>query len=309
MRTLPARRTWAIALLLVAGAVAGEAQNIERLPDSAHNDGMTSQFIKTGLYIISGRGDNSVLRLTANGLILVDGKLPDSYDALMLHVRAISKQPIRVLILTDDGESNTGNNARFLQAGTPIVAQENARPALASYNSTSGKAAPAIVTFANDYKIHLGGVDAQLMHFGNAHTSADTVVYFPNLKAVAIGDLFASTPNPDFSAGGSLVNWGSVLAQILKLDFDVAIPGTGPTISRSDLEAFKTRIDTLVSRAASLVDKGVPKNQLMSQLKTEDLGWNLSFTPDQVDGFYAELSRQEQPTSKAQLGVPVAGQR
>ncbi len=29
----------------------------------------------------------------------------------------------------------------------------------------------------------------------------------------------------------------------------------------------------------------------MAQLKTADLGWQLSFTPDQLDSFYAELSR------------------
>jgi hypothetical protein len=45
-----------------------------------------------------------------------------------------------------------------------------------------------------------------LFHFGNAYTDADTVVYFPNLRVVAVGNLFSATPDPDFSAGGSL--WG-----------------------------------------------------------------------------------------------------
>src|SRR5208337_4579107 len=120
----------------------------------------------------------------------------------------------------------------------------------------------------------------QLMHFGNAHTSGDTVVYFPNLKVVAVGDLFAPTPDPDFSAGGSLVGWGPVLAQILKLDFDVVVPSTGPTVTRAVLEAFKAKIENLVSRAAELVRKGVPKDQLMAQLKTDDLGWQFNFTGD-----------------------------
>jgi hypothetical protein len=105
-----------------------------------------------------------------------------------------------------------------------------------------------------------------------------------------VGDLFAPTPNPDFSAGGSLVGWGPVLAQVLKLDFDVVVPGTGSTITRAELEAFKTKIDTLVSRATSLVKQGVPKDQLMAQLKTDDLGWRLNFTGDDLDRFYAELS-------------------
>jgi hypothetical protein len=82
-----------------------------------------------------------------------------------------------------------------------------------------------------------------------------------------------------------------VLAEILKLDFDVVVPGTGPTVKRADLEAFKTRIDALVSRATLLVRNGVPKNELMAQLKTDDLGWRLSFTGDRLDHLYAELSR------------------
>ena len=47
------------------------------------------------------------------------------------------------------------------------------------------------------------------------------MVYFRNLKVVAVGDLFSAIPDPDFDAGGSLMGWGPVLAQILKLDFDI----------------------------------------------------------------------------------------
>ena len=73
--------------------------------------------------------------------------------------------------------------------------------------SPSGNHSPgSVVTYDREYKIQLGGVDVQLLHFGNAYSNSDTVVYFPNLKVVAIGDLFAATPNPDFSAGGSLLD-------------------------------------------------------------------------------------------------------
>jgi hypothetical protein len=80
-----------------------------------------------------------------------------------------------------------------------------------------------------------------------------------------------------------------VRAQVLKLDFDVAMPSQGTAITRADLEAFKTKIDTIVSRDR-IGKEGVPKDQLMVQLKTDDLGWQLSFTGDQLDGFSADLS-------------------
>jgi hypothetical protein len=81
-------------------------------------------------------------------------------------------------------------------------------------------------------------------------------VYSPNLRVVAPGDLFASTPDPDFSAGGSLVGWGPVVAEILKLD--VVAPGSDPTVARAELQAYKTRIDLI---------------------------WRLSFSGDWLDDF------------------------
>lgn len=280
--------TSAIVLLMLAGAVAGAAQNMEF--NKRGDAGMSAQYVKTGLFMISGRGSNSVLRLSGNGLILVDGKLPGGYDALMAQVKRISKQPVRALILTGCAESATGTNAKFVEADARIVAQENVKANLGSCNLADAKVAPALVTYGSQYPIHLGGVEVQVLHFGSAYSNNDTVVYFPNLKVVAIGDLFAAKPAPDFAAGGSLVGWGPVLGEVLKLDFDVAIPSQGPPISRADLEAFRKKIDTMVARATGLVKQGVPKNHLMAELKTEDLGWHLSFTGDQLDSFYADLA-------------------
>jgi hypothetical protein len=90
-----------------------------------------------------------------------------------------------------------------------------------------------------------------------------------------------------------MVGWGPVLAEILKLDFDVVVPARGPTATRADLAAYKAKIDTLVSRARTLVKNGVAKDQLLIQLETADLGWRLSWTGERIESFYAELSRPQ----------------
>jgi cyclase len=297
---IPASRRCVIGLLAMFMAVAASAQSPqEREPPATGAGGVTlrADLVKTGLYVISGGGGNTLMRFTASGLILVDGKLPGNYRPLMSQVRKLNKLgdlPVRVLVVTDHHETHAGNNAQFLAAGVPIIAQEDARNRLPAYPPAGGRAPTPIVTYDRNYTIRLGGIDAQLLHFGNAHTDGDTVVYFTNLKVVAVGDLFTSgTPEPDYSAGGSLVNWGPVLAQVLKLDFDVVVPSTGPMATKADLEAFKTRIDTVASRAIELVRKGVTKDQLMAQLKTDDLGWRFSFTGEQLDRFYAELSQSK----------------
>jgi glyoxylase-like metal-dependent hydrolase (beta-lactamase superfamily II) len=285
----------AIVVLAMAIALAASAQDHQEKPSvSPGGEKLTSHLVKTGLYLIAGGGGNSLLRFSANGSILVDGKLPGNYRALMSQVRRISKMsdlPVRVLIVTDHHDNHTGNNAQFLAAGIPIIAQENAKRNFSSDKADGATAAAPTVTYDRDYALRLGGVEVLLKHFGRAHTNGDTVVYFPNLKVVAVGHLFTpGTPEPDFSRGGSLVNWGPVLARILELDFDVVVPSTGPMVTRTDLEAFRARIDALASRAIAVVGKGVPKEQLMAELKTDDLGWRLSFTGEQLDRFYTELS-------------------
>jgi glyoxylase-like metal-dependent hydrolase (beta-lactamase superfamily II) len=274
------------------GVSAQSTQGKEQPGKGPGNSPLSATMVKTGLFVISGGGCNSVLRLSANGFILVDGKLPGNYQALLGKASKISfsDQPIRLLINTDYHENHTGNNGKFIEAGTLVLAQENVKKDLANYNPPGGKIAPPNRTYDHDFTIKLGGIEAQVMHFGNARTNGDTVVYFPNLKVVAVGDLFSAAPDPDFSAGGSLVGWGPVLAEVLKLDFDVAVPGTGPLVTKAEVEAFKTKIDTVVSRGRELVSKSVPKDQLMAQLKMDDLGWHLNFTGEQLDGFYAELS-------------------
>jgi glyoxylase-like metal-dependent hydrolase (beta-lactamase superfamily II) len=253
---------------------------------------LTAQFVKTGLFLISGGGCNTLLRLSGNGLILVDGKLPGNYQALLRQAGKLSfsDQPVRALINTNHQENHTGSNAKFLAAGTQIVGQENVSRNMTAAGSSMP---PPTIVYDREYTIRMGGIEAQLFHFGNARTNADTVVYFPNLKVVAVGDLFSAMPDPDYAAGGSLVEWSPVLAQIFKLDFDIVVPGNGPMVSRADLERFKNKVDTLVSRATALVNKGVAEDQLMSRLNTEDLDWRLNFTGDRLHRFYAELSRNK----------------
>lgn len=252
---------------------------------------LNAQLVKTGLYVISGAGCNSVLRLSTNGFILVDGGLAGNYDALVKKVEKItySDQPIRALILTDHGAHHAGNSAQFLEDGTRIIAHVNAAQNLAAQHP--GETPPPTITYRSDYELHLGGVDVRLVHFGNAHTSGDTVVYFPVLRVVAVGDLYSESPDPDYSAGGSLANWSSVLADVLKLDFDVVVPGKGPGVSRAGLEAYKNKLDAVVSRARALVKQGVPKSELLAKLASDDLGWRPTLTSDQLDHFYAEISR------------------
>jgi glyoxylase-like metal-dependent hydrolase (beta-lactamase superfamily II) len=291
-KALPSRRLFVIAAFAVSAATVGATAQYSRPKpaEGADKNPLTGHLIKTGLYMFSGTR-NSLLRLTANGLIVVDGQTAEHYDALQAHIDKISDQAVRLLITTDHHPAPTANNTQFLADGTQIVAHANVARHLTAANTRGGATALPTKTYDDHISLTLGGIEVRLTHFGNAHTDADSVVYFTNLRVVAVGDLYAAMPDPDFSSGGSLVGWGPVLGELLKLEFDVVVPGSGPPVTRADLVAFKGKIDTLVSRAAALVKKGVAKDQLMAQLKTDDLGWGFTFTGERLNRFYAELSR------------------
>lgn len=295
--TLPAKRPWLpiIAFLSIAALVAhatpvGASQPVPAPPPVP----LATSLVKTGLFQISGGGANTLVRLSAAGLILVDGKSPGNYGALMSKIKTISKfidLPVQVVIVTNHNDDRCGTNANFIAAGIPIIGQENVKSNLAGDHRVDGALPLPTITYAHEYELRFGGVEVRLLHYGNAHSNDDTVVYFPNLKVVAVGDLVTpNTPIPDFAGGGSLVDWGSVLAQILKLDFDVVVPSTGPVVTRDELVAFKTKIDILVSRARRLVESGVRKDQLLARLDANDFGWQFNLTRSHLDRFFTQLS-------------------
>src|SRR5580692_2954175 len=288
------RTTTFLALAILATALAAHPQQ----PPAPAAGGRGApqpqaiQQVKPGLYMITGAGGNSTVRLTTEGVILVDGKLPGeaNYNELMALIKGVSNQPIKYLIVTHHHADHTGNNQRFLDAGVKIVATENLNKNLVTY-AQDPKPASANVTYPGaEYTVKLGGVTAELHHFGRAHTSGDTVVYFPDLKVVCLSDTVTTgktDPLIDYAGGGSATDWTNVLAGVLKLDFDAAIPGNGDVLTKADVQAYKTRFDTMIAKARELVRKGVPKDQLLAQLKTEN-----EWAPrvPNVDAFYAELS-------------------
>ena len=255
------------------------------------------QPVKPGLYLVTGAGANSLVRVTNDGVILVDGKLPgdQNYAGLIDQIKAVTDKPVKFVIVTHHHADHTGNNAKFLEAGAKVVGHANLAKNLETYQSPNFNAHAAMpsITYDKEYVVGLGGVTVEVKHFGRSHTSGDSVVYFPDLKVVALSDALTTGgqgPLIDYAGGGSALEWKQVFQEILKLDFDAAIPGNGPVLTKAEVQAYATKFNTVVDRATELVRKGVPKDQLLMQLKTDDIGWAPRIPS--IDDLYAELGRR-----------------
>jgi cyclase len=285
-------------MLMLAGAVVAAfgAGVLAQAPSAGGRGGgqpvQPIQQVKPGLYVVPGGGSNSLVRVTPEGVILVDTKMPSAanYDALVAQIRTVTPQPVKVVIVTHHHADHTGNNDRFIAAGAQVIGHSVLASSLDTYQFDPKPAKPT-ATYDGERVVRLGGVEVRVLHLGRAHTGGDSVVYFPDVKVVATSDAVTTGPTGplvDYAGGGSATGWTPVLDAMLKLDFDAAVPGAGPVLTKADVQAFRGRFTTVMERATALVRAGVPKDQLLMQIKTDDIGWALRVP--QVDALVAELS-------------------
>ena len=245
------------------------------------------QPVKPGLFVVAGAGANSLVRVTPDGIILIDTKLTgeQNYNGLVDQIKTVSDKPVKFVVVTHHHADHTGNLDRFLAAGAQVIGHENLKKNLVTYQPNAPIAPPSI-TYDKEYVVRLGGVTVEAHHYGRSHTSGDSIVYFPDLKVVALSG--TTGPLIDYAGGGSALEWKQVFAALLKLDFDAAIPGNGPVLTKADVQAFAMKFNIVVDRLTELVRKNTPKEQILMQLKTDDIGWTPRIPA--IDQLVSELS-------------------
>lgn len=254
--------------------------------------------VKDGLYVIPGydgaaTGGNVAVRVTSEGAIIVDDKLPTLYADIVQKVASVTKQPITYVLSTHQHGDHTGANAEFLKTAD-ILMHANARANMLAEKLPG----PGRIVYTDQQALHLGGAEVRMHYMGRGHTNGDSVVYFPDLKTIHTGDLVVwgkrsqgttLTPFMDYTAGhGSGREWVTTLDNVLKLDFDAAIPGHGPVLTKADVKAFRDKMATLNERMAAYVRAGGTKADIGTRLKLDGLDW--PFAPNALDGLFDELS-------------------
>jgi glyoxylase-like metal-dependent hydrolase (beta-lactamase superfamily II) len=276
---------------------------------------MRTEKVKDGLYVIRGpflpcgtRGcrpngpddglihepGDVALRVTSEGLILIDDKYPENVPDVLAQVKAVSPLPIKYLLNTHHHGDHASGNVNIRQMGIDIIAHKNIR---ANFLRIKQPGEPNIV-FADQAAVYLGGVEVQLFYLGRGHTNGDTVIYFPDLKTVHTGDLIIDgMPVIDYDAGGSAIEFVKTIDNLLKMDFDTMIPGHGRVMKKDDVRAYHARFAEMNRRMRELARKKVPKDQVQAQLKLDDLGWGDSVSTSawatSIGRYYDEMANAQ----------------
>jgi len=254
--------------------------------------------LKPNLYMITGGGANSLVRVTPEGLILADTKNPgpanspdENYNRVMEEIRSVSNLPVKYVFNTHHHPDHVGNNQKFIDAGATVIALDALKTRMASDTRTKDIPGLPTQTFAKDYILKFGGAVVEAHAYGRGHTGDDTMIYFPDLKVVMVSDQITdTTPIVDFANGGSAVEWTRILDGVLALDFDMAIPGRGEPKTKAEVQAYRDKFATLVSRAADAIKSGATRDALAMQVKTDDLGW--MFNAQFYGSLYDELAKK-----------------
>ena len=227
---------------------------------------MTHQ-LKPNVYWIEGGGGNSTVIIGDKGVIVVDAKTtPPQGKELLDDIAKITPKPVTTVILTHSDADHVNGLASF-PTGITIIAHENNKKEQEAALARGGRGAPPAdhlptqVVTKNKENLKIDGVKLELLHWAPAHTSGDLVVYLPDEKIVATGDIIAGMGDPLIhrEKNGSSEGWITSVKGIVALNADTFVAGHGGVQTKADIqkrlvdvEAKRAKIKDLVTQGKSL---------------------------------------------------------
>ena len=250
--------------------------------------------VSASVYMLQGAGGNIGASVGEDGVVLVDDEYSPLYDKITAALRGIrtTSKPVRFVFLTHYHGDHTSGNLAFANAGATIISQDNLRATLLSdgFAGNGGSmhmprkaAEPAALpqlSFDNELTVHMNGEDIRAVHAPAAHTSGDSIVYFPKAHVVHMGDIFVRYGFPfiDVDTGGTVQGMiGACEAALAQLPADARIiPGHGEVASVDDLREYVQ----LLKDTSALVVKGIRAGQSLDDMKKAKLlaPWSERYT-------------------------------
>ena len=235
-----------------------------------------AQSIGPGLYAYISDNDasaNSTFLVGEKGILVVDtGLNPQEGEKLLHAIREVSPLPVQYIVNTHYHPDHQGGNSTVGPSATVINTDWTREHTIAMQNSLPAgersRFRPADLTFQQRITIHLDPYEADIYFPGKAHTSGDALVYFPQQKSIAMGDLFLNRSSPAMDQG-SVKSWIEALDAALQLPLEHVVPGHFELATKADLTRFRNYLNDLYQQVYSMTEKGATVDQVKQRIHME----------------------------------------
>ena len=275
-----------VALLTVGSALA------QGQPDFSAVEIETHQVVGN-VYYLEGQGGNVGLLVGDDGVLMIDDQFAPLSEKLLAAIRALSDEPIRMLINSHIHGDHTGGNENFGKMGIDIVAHDNVRVRLAR-GVNNGPPSPAValpvVTYGDTMSLHLNGDTVTIGKLPPAHTDGDSYIRFATADVIHAGDVFRTVgyPGVDFNNGGSVKGTIEALQALVDMagPNTKILPGHGVVSTRDDVAAFRDLAVELQKRFTDLIRQGMTLEQVVAAKPTADLDAQYGSSERLIPAFY-----------------------
>ena len=289
---------WLIALVVVLGGT-DWARSLLAQQRAAENAALETIQIRSNVFVIFGAGSNVAVHVGEDGVILVDSGATPMADNLLAAVRAITKQPIRMIINTSADADHVGGNDKVGSAGIAInpdsfsdeehatvLAHENV---LQRMSTPKGNETPFPVdmwpneTFTSKLRSMYINDDAiQVIRQLGAHTDGDTMVHFRRADVIVTGDVLDLRQFPviDPARGGSIQGELEALNHLLDLTVPamplvlkpgrtLLVPGHGRVSDYGELVEYRDMVTVIKDIIQDMISRGMTLEQVKAANPTQ----------------------------------------
>jgi glyoxylase-like metal-dependent hydrolase (beta-lactamase superfamily II) len=255
---------------------------------AAAGAGLETIKVRDNVYAIFGAGSNITVHVGEDGLVLVDSGSGASAEQVVTAIKAISTQPIRLIVNTSADMDHVGGNQVVGAAGLEInpdsfaddphatvLSHENVLTRLSGDDKIPTDLWPSETFTSRVRSMYLNNDAVMVYRMTGAHTDGDTVVLFRKADVIATGDIIdlRSFPVIDPAKGGSIQGELDALNRLLELTVPamplvlkpgrtLLIPGHGRVSDYAELVEYRDMVTTIKDNIEALIKKGLTLEQV-----------------------------------------------
>lgn len=217
----------------------------------------------------------SLFVVGANGVLVVDGQGSPQFTQTMLdQIKKVTSKPVRWYVVgSDHGDHTAGNSVLPKDIIYIVYPTAKAQMERDAANPNRPPNAPPVVVpptamTGDKQVVDVGGIEAQVLFLGRAHTGGDLVVLLPKQKILFMSEVYLNRVFPAMRSAYP-TEWVKVIDRALALDVDRFVPGHGfieeSKASREELVEYQRAMQYVIAEVTRLHKLGLSADDAAKQ--------------------------------------------